>query len=674
MTNTSRSRLVMAVGAVCVLWAGCRDQDPVGDEKNRAPETYLVQSPEYNEAGFYINQLYWDGYDPDGQVAFFEVTVTDSAGNLDDVVWHQTFRTDSLVRFPVGGDDGTAQLLHNRFYVRAVDNLGRRDLDPAYVLFQAKDFEPPTVVFTADRGYRADWPDTIDMHVPARCEVGFPPDTLPIGATAEFRWRGVDADSLFGTGVGSVVAFEYKLAGVDSDFRGGSISDTSVVYPDLSPGSYSFFVKPIDDAGWEGEACRYFHVNIDAEADVQCPPGADPQDCAFRISNLRVVDPDFDCDLGPETAPYDYTAQNLPEPPWDPDIGNGMTWVSTADTLGVESPSSSWWVQFEVEVNDPDGEVQGLDITVLECSPRYAPWAPPGEEQVPGDLTCVNTGWNCAAYAPDTPNTVIAGPLTSGDWRIIVAGVDDTGQRGTAYADTLEIHVDRSPRLILDKPGFDMGACGCLTGAPGDTVTVCGNDTTYVVDRTQGSAAESDTPCAVTTLYADSGEDAPISALDFAAFPQPGQTFSLEFEDLDPDAGTRVASFCALLFARDTDTGMSAGIRPFSAGWVTHVRWGVDVAPGRTAGWDRIMLPGRPIRENEIVPICFKPLIIQDRRVQEHYLYVEIRDWLEQTLDAGTDVAERTSRYVIPFTVIDEGVPAGDRASADADPHATGRH
>jgi len=205
MISQNRSRLVLGLVVALAVWAGCRDENPVGEDKNRAPETYLVDSPGFNEAGYYINHLYWDGFDRDGRVAYFEVTSTDSAGNLDGAVWHQTYRTDSLVRFPVGGETGTAQVLHNRFYVRAVDNLGRPDPDPAWVLFQAKDFQKPRAVFTRAYGFRSDFPDptdpdTIPLTEPLICDAGVPPDTLPINATVEFAWTGQDGDSLFGTG------------------------------------------------------------------------------------------------------------------------------------------------------------------------------------------------------------------------------------------------------------------------------------------------------------------------------------------------------------------------------------------------------------------------------------------------------------------------------------------
>ena len=566
-----------------------------------------------------------------------------------------------LVRFAVGGDDGTVQVLHNRFYVRAVDNLGRRDLDPAWILFQAKDFAQPTVNFTRAAGFRANWPDTIGLQAPEECDSGLPPDTLPIGATVEFRWQGVDGDSLFDTQVGSVAAYEYKLSGVDSDFRGGSIADTTATYADLEPGSYSFFVRPVDDAGWEGEECRYFHVNFDAEAEIVPPPLSTDGSLGFRISDTQVGS--YDCD-DPESSdftPYDYADQDHPDPPVD-----AKGWVPESDTLSVAGLGTSWWVSFNAKATDPDGEVQGLDLTVLECSERPYVWpdpetAPHGVPLPPGELSCVNTGWDCAVIAPDPEPGVdgtqlIVGPLFAGSYKVVVAGVDDTGQRGVARADTIDVEIDRGPRLFFDRPGQTMEGCDCLAGdlagpgRPADTVELCDNDTTYVVSRIQ-PGSKSDRPCALATNYED-GNPAPVTVEDYQAFPQPGDVVELEFEPLDDGTGRKVARMCGLQWARDLDAEGRAGVVATSSGWVTHVRLSIDEPPSRTAGWDEILDPNRGIFLDEFAPFCFQENVFQTEDVEDHFLFIEIRDWL-QSSETGMIVADRTARYIIPFTAVD---------------------
>jgi hypothetical protein len=644
MITPYRSRYLIATLLVAAVWAGCREtEDPVDEERNRAPETYLVQSPAFNDAGYYLSHLFWDGYDPDGRVAFYEVAVTDSAGILETAVWHPTFRSDSLVRFGVGGPTGTSQILHHRFFVRAVDNLGRRDLEPAWILFQAKDFFQPLAAFTVAEGSRPGWPETIQLGPSASCISGFPPDTLPVGADVRFEWQGVDHDSLLGQEVGSVTAFRYKLVPVDADFRGGTLADTAASYEDLPAGTYSFVVRPVDDASWTGESCRYFHVNFDPRLAIERPvhPTEGPMK-AFRISGVRIVDNGDICAVPVPTEPW--TSEGLPPPPERPELPG---WVLASDTLGMgERTDTGWYIQFDVETDDPDGSITGIEVNLGTCTPAYVPWAPPGEEEEEPQLNCSAVAWECLQRLVSIDaGTALVGPLTSGDWQIAVAAIDDQGQRGIAGSDTLIVHVDRAPYLALDRPGIETSACDDLGGIPGDTIQVCGNDTLYVVTQVQGSGSgtvTTSTPCATATAYAGTGGAAPLTVYDYQAFPQPGDRIELAFEPLPQDTTRRLARLGCLYWARDPD----------GAGWVTAARWDVDEPPTIIQGWEPVIRTGG-VAGDQFTPMCFEVPIVQDDDEGEHVLYLEIRDWLQDVVEGDEDVAERTTRYAIPFTTVD---------------------
>lgn len=657
MLTTNRSRFLILLLSLPIVWAGCRDENPIGEDRNRAPETYLVQAPRFDQAGYYINHLFWSGFDPDGRIAHFEVTITDSAGNLDEAVWHPTFRADSLVRFPVGGESGTAQLLHNRFYVRAVDNLGRVDIEPAWVLFQAKDFKQPAVIFEEARGYLSGWTD-VDLRdqdeddefnpdqapvfgAPPACESGFPPDTLPLGASITFDWSGVDGDSLLGVPVGSVTAYEYKLTEVNNVFIGGSITDTTATYDGLDTGTYTFFVKPIDDAGWAGEACRYFHVNYDPRVRIQqVDDGSGGLVKGFRVAESSVIS--ATCGSPASLADWDYHDFDLPDPPVTVGMPDG--YVHPDSVLGVFDLDSEWWVAVDVEASDPEGTVECIEVNLQEGRIPFTPWGPPGEDQPDGVPNFSAQSWRSAALDAGG-STLFVGPLHSGDYRVVIAAVDDQDQRGTSRADTLYVSVDERPVLRLDKPGLQLSGLDCMAGDFDETVTY--QDTAYTVQAVQGSGpGTTATPCPVALDYEDTGDPASLDIFDFASFPRPGDDIDLAFEPIPENPDLKVASMCCVLFAEDLD----------GTGFVTHARWRIDTPPSFTAPWEEILRPNRPQADpGELSPFCFEVPIPQDidTDVAEHVLYVEVRDWHRQAIPGNPQVAQRTKRYAIPFTTTD---------------------
>ena len=79
MTRAARSGLVFLVAAAAFVGiASCRREVPDNIDRNRAPETYITRAPAESSLTYYRVHFYWGGADPDGEIAYYEVAVTDS--------------------------------------------------------------------------------------------------------------------------------------------------------------------------------------------------------------------------------------------------------------------------------------------------------------------------------------------------------------------------------------------------------------------------------------------------------------------------------------------------------------------------------------------------------------------------------------------------------------------
>lgn len=246
----------VALASLWGLLGGCREQTTAPIDRNRAPETFLTSAPGDSQTSFYRVKLHWSGTDHDGAVVGFEVAVTESLPDEEDIQWRMTRRSDSLVTF---GVEATREVLGHRFYVRSIDNEGKTDPTPAWVFFGARNNIPPEVEF-----YRAIkvGPNGERVVLTSTNET-FPTDTIPTGWGVSFAWAGSDGDvALDENGeieqVGSIANYFYRLLPIESEFLGGTLADTASSYPaefflnlpeeDL----YSFEVKAVDDGGLSG--------------------------------------------------------------------------------------------------------------------------------------------------------------------------------------------------------------------------------------------------------------------------------------------------------------------------------------------------------------------------------------------------------------------------------------
>jgi hypothetical protein len=163
---------------------GCEAYE--GDVKsNQAPVVSVTSGPPDGSVSSYIVHFFWNGWDHDGDVRYFEFAITDNdsgAFNPADTTgrdkWQRTWAYDSTFTFSAdepgdsSGSDMIAEFTRSHtFFIRAVDDKGLASPHPAYRSFTAMTLSP-----------------TVDITFPEY--LGLNPVTLPNIAT--FRWTATD--------------------------------------------------------------------------------------------------------------------------------------------------------------------------------------------------------------------------------------------------------------------------------------------------------------------------------------------------------------------------------------------------------------------------------------------------------------------------------------------------
>jgi hypothetical protein len=265
-TRRAVSAVSLAAAILAVLLFGCREEVVTDIDRNLAPDTYLTGVPAESTTTVYHLHLFWHGSDTDGKVVGYEYAVTDSLPvDEDSLGYVYTTRTDSIFIFQVGENQ---QVLGHRFYVRAIDNEGKVDPEPAWTFFGAVDLVPPTPLIIDSLSWAWD-PLTGDtLHLRSTNDAD--PDTVPAGWNVRFAWTGIDGDRIIKIWgeevvVGKVVQYAWQLVGRDIAMTVGGPRDTLAVYGDLEDKKYTFNLRAVDDAGFAGldPATRVFVWNMD---------------------------------------------------------------------------------------------------------------------------------------------------------------------------------------------------------------------------------------------------------------------------------------------------------------------------------------------------------------------------------------------------------------------------
>jgi hypothetical protein len=175
--------------AVLIALFGCSENAMVGvGTPNRSPEVWLSSGPVEGTTTGYQVHFYWGGWDPDGEIRYFEFVVVDGyplGFHRQDTTgidkWSRTSSFDST--FKVSADDSAGEVHYGNysytrydkthtFFIRAVDLAGRRS-DPVYRSFTAWTLAP-----------------YIEITMPT--PQSNPNAQVSLGKVSRWEWRGTD--------------------------------------------------------------------------------------------------------------------------------------------------------------------------------------------------------------------------------------------------------------------------------------------------------------------------------------------------------------------------------------------------------------------------------------------------------------------------------------------------
>ncbi len=154
---------IAIVLACAILWMGaCASDEIAGDAApNQPPTVWIAAAPPEGSVSSYTVQLFWGGWDPDGEISHYEYFVTDNRGGSflpSDTVgadWQGvvgndsifTFSADSLAEELPGVNSAVFKRSHT-FFIRSVDTQGLRTPEPAYRSFTARTLSPEITITT----------------------------------------------------------------------------------------------------------------------------------------------------------------------------------------------------------------------------------------------------------------------------------------------------------------------------------------------------------------------------------------------------------------------------------------------------------------------------------------------------------------------------------------------
>lgn len=177
-------QVVWALTALAMM--ACSDSsEPL---PNRLPTVNIVSAPREGSVTNYTPEIFWDGFDPDGEVPTFEYVITNNthAGIPPDQItrdkWTATpfFNATFLVSADLLTDSAgyDASVLQpeecsreHTFLVDAIDSQGARSAEPARRSFISRTLSPE-----------------VDMLAP----LAAPGQVIQVGVAPTFRWIGVD--------------------------------------------------------------------------------------------------------------------------------------------------------------------------------------------------------------------------------------------------------------------------------------------------------------------------------------------------------------------------------------------------------------------------------------------------------------------------------------------------
>jgi len=157
-------RLMSVAVCMCVLalgFLGCANTTKEGEHvENQPPRVWLSSAPPEGNTEKYTIHLFWGGWDPDGQLAYYEYSITnngdgpfDPADTTGSDKWFRVYSNDSVFTFTADqlADSNTTKTVSeftrsHTFFIRAVDELGLASIEPSYRSFTARTLSPRVVI------------------------------------------------------------------------------------------------------------------------------------------------------------------------------------------------------------------------------------------------------------------------------------------------------------------------------------------------------------------------------------------------------------------------------------------------------------------------------------------------------------------------------------------------
>jgi hypothetical protein len=152
---------IVMLCAAALLAIGCADNTFDGTEKeNQPPQVWLSSAPPEGSTAEYTLHLFWGGWDPDGELAYYEWVVTNNVGGVFDPAdttgadkWRRVYSNDSTFTFTADvladSSEAHSELLKpvdfvrtHTFFIRAVDDRGLASVKPAYRSFTSRTLSP----------------------------------------------------------------------------------------------------------------------------------------------------------------------------------------------------------------------------------------------------------------------------------------------------------------------------------------------------------------------------------------------------------------------------------------------------------------------------------------------------------------------------------------------------
>jgi len=184
-TFLNLATIAIVLSAV-MLVGSCSTSGPEGERlENQPPTVWLSSAPPEGTTEKYTIHLYWGGWDPDGEIAYYEYAITNNGGGSfveadttgrdkwNKVVSNDstfTFSADSLVETNPTSQKAEFQRSHT-FFIRAVDKQGLSSREPAYRSFTARTISP-----------------TVSIRIPLRNNL----NAAQVPPISTFRWKATD--------------------------------------------------------------------------------------------------------------------------------------------------------------------------------------------------------------------------------------------------------------------------------------------------------------------------------------------------------------------------------------------------------------------------------------------------------------------------------------------------